>query len=95
MSILSGNNPFYSILEQVRSVDEKVEMADANEVRKMLKKMKKGDEVTYYDVQTSKNETGKFHGLKNMGGQSYVHVEVEKRGGVMVPLFAVRTPGMK
>ena len=97
MSILSGNNPFYDILQQVResSVQEAtIEMADEAQVRKMLKKAKKGDKITYYDVGTKKNETGEFRGLKNMGGNSYVQVELGNRAA-MVPLFAVRLPGMK
>ena len=53
-----------------------------------LKKMKKGSEVSFTDARSGKKVTGKYHGLKSMGGRSYAHVEHEK-GATRVPVHQI------
>lgn len=55
------------------------------EVRKHLKKIGKGGQVSYSDNDGSK-KTGKFGGLMNRGGRSYAKVHHSDNTTGMVPL---------
>ena len=56
-----------------------------NQAKKNLKKIKKGSSVSFTHSQTGKKITGTYHGMKNMHGRSYAHVEHPK--GVNAPNF--------
>ena len=67
---------------------------DSHEIdaaKKRLKKIKKGSSVSFTNQQTGKKVTGTYHGLKNMGGRSYAHVEHPKgvRQPNMIPVHHI------
>ena len=53
--------------------------------------MKKGSSVSFTNQKTGKKVTGTYHGLKNMGGRSYAHVEHPKgvREPNMIPVHHI------
>lgn len=70
----------------MQSFKSTVENSDVyNAAKKKLQRMKKGSKVSFTHSQTGKDHTGTYHGLKNMHGYSYAHVEHPK--GVDAPNF--------
>ena len=67
------------------------DMADVDAAKKRLKKMKKGSSVSFTNQKTGKKVTGTYHGMKNMGGRSYAHVEHPKgvREPNMIPVHHI------
>jgi hypothetical protein len=59
-----------------------------NAAKKKLQKMKKGSEVSFTHATSGKKVTGTYHGLRNMGGRSFAHVE-HGDGATRVPVHQI------
>lgn len=66
---------FKSLLEEMSAVDA---------AKKKLKGMK-GKQVSFTHQASGEKISGTYHGLKQMGGRSYAHVEVPGKGAFRVP----------
>lgn len=64
------------------------EMEHIHKAKKTLQKMKKDSPVSYTHYKTGKKMTGRYGGLKNMGGNSYAMVHHD-RSSMRVPVHHI------
>ena len=81
-------------LEQVEDLSTPVETLSLTEeavkdIKKQIqRKYKKGDQIRYIDARDHEERTGKYKGLKYMGGRSYAQVETGKEL-LALPVFQI------